>query len=84
MKERPVSLYPAMVKAIKSGNKTHTRRVKNIPQEAFDFDYCIQRKKWAFLITGADKPKYRQCPYGMPGDRLWVKENFESSRVGLS
>ncbi len=73
MKERPIAFNTAMVKAILAGRKSHTRRTSRIPQAAFDTDYCLRRKKWAFPVTGG-KTLYRQCPYGVAGDRLWVKE----------
>ncbi len=75
MKERPIAFNAAMVKAILAGRKSHTRRTSRIPQTAFDTDYCLHRKKWAFPVTGG-KTLYRQCPYGVAGDRLWVKENW--------
>ena len=74
MKERPIAFNAAMVKAILAGNKSHTRRTSRIPQDTFDIDYEPTKRKWVFLIQGGGKPKYRQCPYGVPGDRLWVKE----------
>lgn len=79
MKERPIAFYPSMVRAILNGSKTHTRRMTNIPQDAFDTDYCPSRQKFVFLMQGASKPKYRQCPYGTPGDQLWVKEPWAAT-----
>ncbi len=85
MKERPIAFNAAMVKAIMAGNKTHTRRCSRIPQKAIDVDYCPYRKKWLFIMPDrghpkmGGKPKYRQCPYGIPGDRLWVRENWAVS-----
>ena len=61
-----------MVRAILEGRKTQTRRVMN-----------PQPKEWAVNSSGSrpiiwknDKPVDVECPYGQPGDRLWVRETF--------
>lgn len=63
MKERPILFSTPMVKAILAGSKTQTRRVIK-PQPDTPFD------KYALNILP------QQCPYGAPGDRLWVRETF--------
>ncbi|MEZ5537611.1 MAG: hypothetical protein R3F02_18580 [Thiolinea sp.] len=73
MKERPISFGASMVQAILDGQKTHTRRTKNIPQEAHSVHFSLDRQKWCFRLP-SDKLAFRQCPYGSPGHRLWVKE----------
>ncbi len=60
MKERPILFSGPMVRAILDGRKTQTRRVMN-PQPAGAVDL-------------ADYHKVR--PYGIAGDRLWVRETF--------
>jgi hypothetical protein len=85
MKERPILFSVQMVRAILKGRKTQTRRVVKWPswiQEEWE------RKKCAAIINSND---YRAvvkrgscdgivgkfgCPYGVPGDRLWVKETW--------
>ncbi len=64
MKERPILFSAPMVRAILAGTKTQTRRVVKDPglpcaTDAQQRD-CIRR------AIG--------CPYGQPGDRLWVRE----------
>jgi hypothetical protein len=61
-----------MVRAILSGQKTHTRRVVKPPS-----GYAwIDALGGAMVNMGGHKKHISDlaCPYGQPGDRLWVKE----------
>lgn len=64
MKERPITFSGLMVRAILDGTKTQTRRVL---KDGFwnwwqvNDPVCLSRMR---------------CPYGVPGDRLWVREAF--------
>lgn len=60
MKERPILFSSAMVRAILEGRKTMTRRV-------------IKDVDRARHLNAAGNSG---CPYGQPGDRLWVRETF--------
>lgn len=63
MKERPILFSAPMVRAILDGRKTQTRRILNGPwADALDLRLC----KPALIES--------RCPYGMLGDRLWVRE----------
>lgn len=68
MKERPILFSAPMVRAILSGRKCQTRRV--VKGNAL---------KWldhfGFTPGFVANPENHQCPYGQPGDRLWVREN---------
>lgn len=64
IKERPILFSGAMVRAILDGQKTQTRRV------AKEFDGLNVDKVLARF------PNQRGCPYGEPGDRLWVRETW--------
>jgi len=74
MKERPILFSGAMVRALLAGTKTQTRRVAN---------KMVQHPDLGNLYTpGAlvleHEPHHvidRSCPYGAPGDRLWVRES---------
>ncbi|SEM32969.1 hypothetical protein SAMN04489760_110115 [Syntrophus gentianae] len=77
MKERPISFSPPMVMAIQENLKTMTRRTRGLKEINQDPD------AWRFIRTeegiysflhkdGGKKSIF--CPYGIPGDRLWVKE----------
>ncbi|MBM1191577.1 hypothetical protein [Pseudomonas weihenstephanensis] len=67
VKERPILFSAPMVRAILEGRKSVTRRpVKGAGLnwlEDFTPDYVAD-------------PANSLCPYGKPGDRLWVRETF--------
>ena len=63
-----------MVRALLDGRKTQTRRViKPQPDHASD-----PYGSTMFATPGG--PRIIRCPYGKPGDRLWVRETFGYSR----
>lgn len=79
MKERPMLFNGDMVRAILSGRKTQTRRpMKYIPGLGQPDEWCSMLKKDPadfFSIAG----DYRRfCPFGVPGDRIWVRESMDS------
>lgn len=83
MKERPILFSGAMVRAILSGQKTQTRRVVNPypPAERSIIPYLpsaiVPQQDGTFAAyTDGRKAKEFRCPYGQPGDRLWVRECF--------
>ncbi|NSX14044.1 hypothetical protein HTY52_08160 [Cupriavidus taiwanensis] len=67
-KERPILFSGAMVRAIQDGRKTQTRRV------ATEFDGMDVDKVLARF------PNQRGCPYGEPGDCLYVREAWRSTK----
>ena len=67
MKERPILFSGAMVRAILDGRKTQTRRVVK-PQPPLNFSDVR-------MAYGGVK-NIPCCPYGHPGDRLWVRETW--------
>ena len=75
MVERPILFSGPMVRAILDGRKTQTRRVvKYIPVCGEPSAWCAaaqaQEPGWVHIVGD-----YRRfCPYGVPGDRMWVKE----------
>jgi hypothetical protein len=79
MKERPILFQGAMVRALLDGSKTQTRRmVKDLPSWPIT-EICQCRDKWmpngpASSGVGMAAGHWRLCPYGQPGDRLWVRE----------
>lgn len=81
MKESPIPFKGDMVRAVLSGQKTQTRRpMKPIPVYPDAFDGLrreIHDGQVHFWASGAELPAHKfRCPYGQPGDRLWVKETF--------
>lgn len=65
MKERPILFSAPMVRAILAGAKTQTRRVVK--------DRHIDAAPPACLFQWLRE----RCPYGQPGDRLWVRETWQ-------
>lgn len=79
MKERPILFSGSMVRAIREGRKTQTRRVIKPQPECLKDLQAIQYH----LATGEPLIVGRGCPYGKPGDRLWVKETFTLTQHNL-
>ena len=86
MKERPILFSAPMVRAINADRKTQTRRtVKPQPE------WTEPATAWTFHEDGHSGPGwyahnddypeegslFYRCPYGQPGDRLWVRETWQ-------
>ncbi|WP_050466328.1 hypothetical protein [Herbaspirillum chlorophenolicum] len=86
MKERPILFSGAMVRGVLAGDKTQTRRpVKPQPPAA---TYKVMQYNhpdhlpnfYAWVDTEPPGPVCevsdwsQACPYGQPGDRIWVRE----------
>lgn len=91
MIERPILFSAPMVRAILEDRKTHTRRIvtPQLPENAclaelHGQDYLVEELRgklsWFESIDGdaypCDRKDAIQCPYGQPGDQLWVRESF--------
>ncbi|MCA3375679.1 MAG: hypothetical protein INF64_01015 [Roseomonas sp.] len=89
MKERPIPFKGPMVRAILDGRKTQTRRIMKIqpPPDArvtvehynrivFDRHGDMQPGKEVFGALWDGGECGLPCPYGAPGDHLWVRETF--------
>lgn len=76
-----------MVRAILDGTKTQTRRVvKPQPSPELLADYAEIRATRGSAFTDAQMlSDCLPCPYGQPGDRLWVRETWKphSSFAGM-
>ncbi|WP_339506318.1 hypothetical protein [Pseudomonas sp. EA_15y_Pfl1_P102] len=74
VKERPILFSAPMVRAILEGRKTVTRRVCKPQPSANAHTTCASGNPMgAWWETGKD---IIRCPYGKPGDRLWVRETW--------
>lgn len=74
MKERPILFSMPMVQAILEGRKTQTRRFVN-PQPIYGLEHV---KEDIFFDThnSGVLQKVFKCPYGQPGDVLYVREEY--------
>lgn len=83
MKERGMLFSAPMARALLAGVKTQTRRpVKPHPR---DDAFCLVDHGdgwWPFRSEDGESPNVDNmeypfsCPYGKPGDRLWVRETW--------
>lgn len=89
--ERPILFSGPMVRALLDGRKIMTRRVMKpqpIPSDGPFFEYSdpalrgvwTNEPRWdnrdLFWVEGDNEHRWRRCPYGQPGDRLWVRETW--------
>lgn len=74
-RERPILFSSAMVRAILAGAKTQTRRlVRGVdPVRHIYKGNANGLFGFAFGVNGL---KTMLCPFGFPGDRLWVRETW--------
>lgn len=85
MKERPILMHARSINGILEGRKTQTRRiVKPQPQPnggvgrqpIVPYLTSIGTWTWVLKDTGhGNGTSGAPCPYGQPGDRLWVRES---------
>ncbi len=74
MKERPILFSAPMIRALLAGTKTQTRRIAKPVRHP---DLGNVYAPGALVLE--HEPQHvidRCCPYGRPGDRLWVREAF--------
>lgn len=92
MKERPILFSALMVRAILADEKTQTRRVVKPQPDIIDSDGNARKYKPLEVVLNGelvvmhgppDDPRDARyvdrpipCPYGMVGDRLWVRETW--------
>lgn len=84
MTERPILFQGAMVRALLAGTKTQTRRLVKPQPDTRPGMNCTRlifkdRKGVMLLDEALEASEPRMylslCPYGKPGDRLWVRES---------
>jgi hypothetical protein len=90
MTARPILFSGPMVRALLADTKTQTRRVFKVtgpmgnkcsitsPEEEI---VRLDDGSFHYLSTSAMSGPY-PCPYGIPGDRLWVREGFRIEQRG--
>lgn len=77
MKERPIPFNTPMVRAIIGGRKTQTRRAVN-PQPACRLFFDALHQEWSGFDSVFGEAKGIRCPYGQPGDKLWLREAWRT------
>jgi hypothetical protein len=77
MKAHPILFSAPMVCALLDGRKTQTRRIMK-PQPQAGYAYHVVRHDHPEDLEPlkAYKPLSKKCPYGQPGDLLWVRETW--------
>lgn len=73
VKERPILFSAPMVRAILEGRKTQTRRIVK-PQPTRP----VANMGMGYFSEEPNnlRAPYLKCPYGEPGERLWVRETW--------
>ena len=89
MRERPIIFNGPMARAVLAGDKTQTRRTKGLeyfsrPDSDPDGWWCARVADGHAYMVYKQSPHERavNCPYGQPGDRLWVRETWSSDFAG--
>lgn len=75
IKERPILFSAPMVRAILEGRKTQTRRIIKSRK-----NNSIFMGGWtdSFILDEGNREwTLSECPYGQPGDHLWVRESWQ-------
>ena len=74
--DRPILFSGAMVRALLSGTKTQTRRVIKF-KPWHQIEERDDGTPWPWMQSDDnDAGVWLRCPYGAPGDRLWVRETW--------
>ena len=80
MTERGMIFNAEMVRALLSGRKTQTRRIIK-PQPEATLSGSLSGKWLSRPLNGLLLPKIEDiaihCPFGVVGDRIWVRETFQ-------
>jgi hypothetical protein len=79
VKERGILFSAPMVRALLAGTKTQTRRAIKLREfqpsktRGYDFTFRDRRALWQDFTRAR---LLESCPYGVVGDRLWVRETW--------
>lgn len=87
MNTKPILFSGPMVRAILDGSKTQTRRIiKPGPPPCQTGDRAMYQHLDGWRYSGVHYPSagdFEVCPYGQPGDQLWVKETHLPKASGI-
>jgi hypothetical protein len=95
MTERPILFSAPMIRAILAGQKTQTRRAlrRQFGPDAAPVEmpkttpegWVVGGHSGVWWCDAAANPDDAiRCPYGVPGDRLWVRETWSQNEDQLS
>lgn len=81
MKDRPIIFDAESIRSILEGHKTQARRV--IKPQPLGYDPLLNAGGvWEFCDDRDPNPlHFYRCPYGVAGDRLWVRETWRVRNV---
>jgi hypothetical protein len=91
MKARPILFSGPMVRALLDGSKTQTRRVVKPVGAHHLFQFRGEDEargadeptgEWAWCRAEHVVSDHIRCPFGKPGDRLWVRETWAIECLG--
>lgn len=83
MTEHPIIFSGEEVCAIRAGRKTQTRRV--VGGKRTQYHSITERDDgmlWPWRETADAQDYWYPCPYGSPGDTLWVRETCRAEAIG--
>lgn len=80
MTDHPILFSAAMVQAILAGRKTQTRRVIK-PQPFPDENRHWYWKHHTMSFRRFPTEWLEECPYGVAGNQLWVRETWRTTEV---
>lgn len=88
MKERPILFSDQRVRALLIGQQTQTRRImksqafapgQDNHEGCYGFDVISNHLRGHHVMEMSDLSY--QCPFGQPGDKLWVRETWRGPEV---
>ena len=80
-KERPILFSAPMVLAILDGRKTQTRRIAKVTSDGCKEGFITPL---AGFVPRSIENHFSYCPYGKPGERLWVRETWSKAKSSAS
>lgn len=80
IKERPILFSAPMVRAVLESRKSVTRRALKVqPHIDASGNFCVGQYNYGQDLDGTPMTRHfvkSHCPYGQPGERLWVRETW--------
>lgn len=74
--ERPILMHARSVRGILEGRKTQTRRIIKQAPIAVGIGWSLWYDAKMDAQLNAEQFAKLRCPYGRPGERLWVRETW--------